>query len=169
MRRIAKIIFDFFEVHLASFIFLILIFSIVVQVFSRYVFDHPIPPLFELSIYSFVWVIYLGAPLAKRYRKHIRFDILYRKLPRKAQLFIEIFFDILTNIILLIILIPTIKYASWSYKIKASVLKVSYTYLILCFPIFIVLLFIHNSVWIYYYILEILGKKVPSMENPPWQ
>lgn len=169
IKSISKKIFNLFEVHLAAFIFLILFFCIVIQVFSRYVLDHPLPPLFELSIYSFIWTIYLGAPLAKRYRKHIRFDILYRKFPRRMQLITEIVFDMLTNVVLLIILVPIVKYTAWNYKIKSSVLRIPWTYLLLCFPIFIVLLFIHNSVWIHRYIREILGKEVPPPEVPPWQ
>jgi len=169
IKSIPKKVFDFFEVHLAVVIFSILFFCIVIQVFSRYVLNSPLPLLFELSIYSFVWVIYLGAPLAKRYRKHIRFDILYRKFPKKVQLIIEIFFDILTNIVLLIISVPAIKYTAWNYNIKASTLRIPWTYLLLCFPIFIVLLFIHNSVWIYYHIRELLGKEAPPSEVPPWQ
>ena len=169
MRKIANGIFDFLEVHLAVFIFLVLIFSVVIQVFSRYVLSRPLPRLFELSIYSFVWVIYLGAPLAKRYRKHIRFDILYRKFPRKVQLVIDIGFDILTNAVLLLILIPSIQYTAWNYRIKASALRIPWTYLLVCFPIFTGLIFIHNSVWIYTYIQELLGKKTPVKEVPPWQ
>ncbi|MEA1964693.1 MAG: TRAP transporter small permease [Candidatus Aerophobetes bacterium] len=169
IKNISKKIFDLLEVHLAAVIFLILFFCIVIQVFSRYVFNSPLPPLFELSIYSFVWVIYLGAPLAKRYRKHIRFDILYRKLPKRVQLITEIAFDLLLNVVLLIISVPIIRYVAWSYKIKTSVLRIPWSYLLLCFPIFTVLLFIHNSVWIYYHIREFLGKRTPPSEVPPWQ
>jgi len=169
IKNISKKVFDLFEVHLAVIVFLTLFLCIVIQVFSRYVLNRPLPSLFELSIYSFVWTIYLGAPLAKRYRKHIRFNILYRKFSRKAQLITEIAFDILTNVVLLIISVPVVKYTIFCYKIKASVLRIPWTYLLLCFPIFIVLLFIHNSVWIYYYLRELLGKGALPSEVPPWQ
>lgn len=169
MRGVVKRLFDFLEIHLAVLIFLVLIFSVVIQVFSRYLLDRPLPRLFELSIYSFVWAIYLGAPLAKRYRKHIRFDILYRKFPRKVQLIIEIVFDIFTNVVFLLILIPSIQYTAWNYKIKSSTLRIPWTYLLMCFPIFIGLILIHNSVWIYTHIRELLGKKIPAEEVPPWQ
>lgn len=169
IKGISKKVFDLFEVHLAAIIFLILFLCIVIQVFSRYVLNRPLPPLFELSIYSFVWVIYLGAPLAKRYRKHIRFNILYRKFPRRLQLISEIAFDILTNVVLIIISVPVIKYTFCMYNIKASITRIPWTYLLICFPIFIMLLFIHNSVWIYYHIRELLGKGVPPSEVPPWQ
>ncbi|MFQ5835290.1 MAG: TRAP transporter small permease [bacterium] len=169
MRRIAKKIFDVLEVHLAAFIFLVLIFSVVIQVFSRYVLNRPLPRLFELSIYSFVWAIYLGASLAKRYRRHICFDVLYRKFPRKVQLLIDIGFDLLTNVVFFILLIPSIQYTAWNYRIKSSTLRIPWTYLLVCFPIFVGLILIHNSVWIYRYIRELLGKKISPEEVPPWQ
>lgn len=169
IKNISKKIFDLLEIHLAAIIFVTLFFSIVIQVFSRYVLNRPLPPLFELSIYSFVWVIFLGAPLAKRYRKHLRFDILYQKFPKRVQLISEIAFDIFTNVVLLIILVPIVKYTAWSYTIKASVLRIPWTYLLLCFPIFIILLFIHNSVWIYYHVRVLLGKQLPPSEIWPWQ
>ena len=115
MKKSGKKIFDVIEVYIPTFIFLLLIITVTVQVFSRYVFDHPLPKFFELSIYSFVWVIYLGASLAKRYDRHIRFDILYRKLPRRTQLFIDIVFNIITNIVFLLILVPSVKYTIWNY------------------------------------------------------
>lgn len=169
IKAILNKVFDLFEVHLAAIIFLILFLSIVVQVFSRYVLSRPLPALFELSIYSYIWVIYLGASLAKRYRKHIRFNILYRKFPRRLQLISEIAFDILTNVVLIIISVPVIKYTFCLYNIKASITRIPWTYLLMCFPIFIVLLLIHNSVWIYYHIRELLGKGVAPSEVPPWQ
>jgi TRAP-type C4-dicarboxylate transport system permease small subunit len=167
-RKIAKRIFDVVEIYVGVLAFSIMIFAVVIQVFSRYVLNIPQPGLFELSIYSFIWVIYLGGLLAKRYRKHIRFDILVQKLPPKIQKAIDIFFDLLTNIVLLVILVPSIRYTAWNYNIKASALRIPWTYLLLIYPLFIILLFVHNSVWIYTHLMQLLGKKAPAKEAPPW-
>jgi len=169
MRGFIRTIFDLLEVHLPTLIFFVLIVSVVIQIFSRYVLNRPMPKLFELSIYSFVWVIYLGATLAKRYDQHIRFDILYRKFSQRTRLLIDIFFDTLTSIIFLFILIPSIKYTIWAYRIKASALRIPWTYLLLCFPIFVCLILIHNSRDIYSNILELLGKREHHEEALPWQ
>jgi TRAP-type C4-dicarboxylate transport system permease small subunit len=166
-------VFNLFEVYLPALIFIQLIVTVAGQVFSRYVLNQPLPKFFELSLYSFVWIIYLGAPLAKRYRKHMRFDVLSSKLPKKVQLLIDIFFDLLVNVIFGLLLIPTIQYASWLYKIKTSTLRIPWTYLALCFPLFLILIMVHNCIWIYKNICELLGKeelknKIKE-ENPPWQ
>ena len=169
MRGLSKKVFDILEVHLATLIFSLLITSVAIEVFSRYVLNKPLPKFFELSIYSFVWIIYLGAALAKRYNQHIRFDIFYRKFSKRTRLFVDTFFDILTNIAFLFILIPSIKYTIWNYRIKASALRIPWTYLLLCFPIFVCLILIHNSRDIVSNIRELLGKDVRHEEVLPWQ
>ena len=169
MRGFIRNIFDLLEVHLPALIFFLLIISVVIQIFSRYVLNNPLPKLFELSIYSFVWVIYLGATLAKRYDQHIRFDILYRKFPKKIRLLVDTVFDALVTVVLLIVLIPSIKYTIWAYRIKASALRIPWTYLLLCFPIFLCLIIVHNSTAIILNIRELLGKGEHRQEVLPWQ
>lgn len=169
MKRLRERIFNFFEVHLPVFVFFLLLMTVAVQVFARYVLSHPMPKFFELSIYSFVWSIYLGATLAKRYNKHIRFDILNKKFSPKAQLIIDIFFDLFTSVILLILLIPSLQYTIWNYRVKASALRIPWTYLLICFPIFVILILIHNAESIIRNIRLMTGTKLPPQEEPPWQ
>jgi len=167
--KVARPIFDFIEVYLPTLIFFLLIMSVAIEVFSRYVFNTPIPELFEVSIYAFVWAIYLGAALAKRYNQHIRFDLLYIKLSEKTKLWVDILFDTLTSMIFLILLVPSIQYTIMNYKIKASVLRIPWTYLLMCFPIFVILILIHNGMAILSNIRELRGHGAPEKEIPPWQ
>lgn len=169
MKGISKKLFDVLEVYLPSMIFLLLIITVFVQVVSRYGLNRPLPKFFELSIYSFVWAIYLGAALAKRYDQHIRFDILYRKFSSRTRAIVDIVFDILTTGVMLLLVIPSIQYAIWNYKIKASALRIPWTYLLLCFPIFVCLMIIHNGLSIYRNVAHLLGKKIQQEEVPPWQ
>lgn len=169
MRGFGKKILDLVEIRLTTLIFFLLIVSVSIEVFSRYVLNKPTPKFFELSIYTFVWSIYLGAALAKRYNQHIRFDIFYRKFPRRTQLFIDTIFDALTTLVFLIILIPSIEYTIWNYRIKASALRIPWTYLLLCFPIFVSLILIHNLRDIVRNVRELLGKEVHHEEDLPWQ
>jgi TRAP-type C4-dicarboxylate transport system permease small subunit len=169
MRKMARYILDFLEVYLPTFIFFLLIMSVALEVFFRYVFDYPIPELFELSIYTFIWTIYLGAALAKRYDQHIRFDIFYAKFPKKVRLIVDIFFDTLTSIVLFILFVPSIKYTIINYNIKASALRIPWTYLLLCFPIFVCLILVHNGLAIVANLNQIRGGETRPEERPPWQ
>ena len=169
MKRIGTKILDFIEIHLATWIFILLLTSISIEVFSRYVLNKPTPRFFEISIYSFIWTIYLGAALAKRYNQHIRFDIIYSRLPPKGRLLVDIIFDSLISIVFLILLVPCVKYTLWNYRIKSSVLRVPWTYLLMCFPIFVILILIHNFRDIYTNVRILMGKATARKEVLPWQ
>ena len=169
MKRIGTKILDFIEIHLATWIFILLLTSISIEVFSRYVLNKPTPRFFEISIYSFIWTIYLGAALAKRYNQHIRFDIVYIRLPPKGRLLVDIVFDSLVTIVFLIMLIPCLDYTFWNYRIKSSALRIPWTYLLICFPIFVILILIHNFRDIYTNIRIFTGKATDRKEVLPWQ
>jgi TRAP-type C4-dicarboxylate transport system permease small subunit len=170
MKRVSDRIFNFLEVHLPVFVFMLLILTVSVQVFSRYVLNRPLPKFFELSIYSFVWVIYLGAALAKRYNRHIRFDIINQKLSPKARKLIDIFFDTLTSAVFLIVLVPSIRYTIWNYRVKASALRVPWTFLLICFPLFVLLILVHNTTATVRNIRALAGREEVENEEEdvPW-
>ena len=169
MRRFVSLVFDIFEVYLAVIIFSALIMSIFLEVFFRYVLNNPSPELFELSIYCFVWVIYLGGALATRYNQHVRFDLIYRALPEKVRRVMEIAFELLTNGVLLVLFYPAIRYTIQMYPIKASALRVPWTFLLLVFPIFLALVLIHNFTTIVKNILRLTGREIKDAEVFPWQ
>ena len=169
MRKLANFIFDIFEVYLAVIIFAALIINIFLEVFFRYVLNNPSPQLFELSIYCFVWVIYLGGALATRYNQHVRFDLIYRSLPEKARRMLDIAFNLLTNGVLLVLLYPSIRYTIQVYPIKALALRVPWTFLLMVFPIFVTLVIIHNFTAIVKDILRLAGREIKEAEVFPWQ
>ena len=169
MRKLVNFLFDIFEVYLAVIIFSALIMSIFLEVFFRYVLNNPSPELFELSIYCFVWVIYLGGALATRYNQHVRFDLIYRALPEKVRRLMEIAFDLLTNGVLLVLFWPAVRYTIQMYPIKASALRVPWTFLLLVFPIFLALVLIHNFTTIVKNILRLTGREIKDAEVFPWQ
>jgi TRAP-type C4-dicarboxylate transport system permease small subunit len=169
MRRVVNFVFDVFEVYLAAVIFAALIVSVSAEVFFRYVLDDPSPQLFELSIYCFVWVIYLGGALATRYNQHVRFDLIYRALPAKGQRVLDIGFNLLTNAVLLVLFYPAVRYTIEMYPIKASALRVPWTFLLVVFPIFLALVLIHNFTTIVKDILRLTGREIKDAEVFPWQ
>ena len=169
MRKLVNFIFDLFEVYLAVVIFAALIVSIFAEVFFRFLLNNPSPQLFELSIYFFVWVIYLGGALATRYNQHMRFDLIYRSLPTRVRQAVETVFDLLTNGVLLVLFYPAVRYTFQMYKIKASALRVPWTFLLIVFPIFLALVLIHNFTNIVKNILRLTGREIKDAEVFPWQ
>ena len=169
MRRVVNFLFDIFEVYLAVVIFACLIVSIASEVFMRYVLNNPSAQLFELSIYCFVWVIYLGGALATRYNQHVRFDLIYSRLPTRVRQALETVFLLLTNGVLLVLFYPACRYTIEMYRIKASALRVPWTFLLIVFPIFLALVLIHNFTDVVKNVLRLAGRPVKDAEVFPWQ
>ncbi|HUX21737.1 MAG TPA: TRAP transporter small permease [Spirochaetia bacterium] len=168
MKRVSRFIYDLFEVYLGVAVIVLLISCVSLGVFFRYVLDQPNAQLFELSVYSFVWLIYLGGSLAVRYNQHIRFDLIYRQLSERARDIIDVFFDLVTTGVLLYILVPSIRYTIDMYPIKASALRVPWTFLLVVYPIFLCLVISHDVTSIVRAALRLSGKKVAEIEAPPW-
>ncbi|HOX11454.1 MAG TPA: TRAP transporter small permease [Spirochaetia bacterium] len=168
MKRAFKQFLDAVEVYIPAAVFALLIASIFIQVVLRYVFNSPSPELFEISIYAFVWVIYLGGALASRYDQHIRFDLIYRGLKRPAQIVVDLVFNLATLGILLYLLVPSFRYTFEMYKIKASALRIPWTFLLIVYPVFILLVIIHTSTTTYRGVRELMGKGRAPEETPPW-
>jgi len=168
MSRVVRRVFDFFEVYLPVAVFCVLLLSVFIQVFMRYVLNMPSPKLFEVSIYSFVWVIYLGGALATRYDQHMRFDLVYRSLKPKLRLIVDVVFDLFTNAVLLFMVVPSFRYTIQVYPIKASALRIPWTFLLIVFPVFVVLVIIHNFMSVYYNARELAGGAPRPKEALPW-
>jgi len=165
---LVKRVFDVLEVYLPVAVFSLLLGSVFVQVFMRYVLSRPSPKLFEISIYCFVWVIYLGGALATRYDQHMRFDLIYRSFKRKARLILDVVFDLFTNAVMLFLLVPSFRYTIQVYPIKASALRIPWTFLLIVYPVFVALVFVHNSLSVYYNLRELTGKTPRPEEALPW-
>jgi len=167
-KKIGVFILNIIEYNIAPVFLALLFLSLFFQVILRYVFNYPSPELFEISQYSFIWVIFLGAPLARRFGAHIRFNVLYEKFSRKAQLILDLIFDLFFTFGLVITFFPVWDDILFYKFIRYNVLKIPWTYLLLCFPIFMVLMFIHNLIWIYKNGRELFTGKKPVKEVEPW-
>lgn len=126
----------------------ITVMSILIQVFFRYVLNISLTWPFELSIYGFIWTLYLGAAFARRKEKHVKLDIIYERLPVKVRAFSDIVFNIITIIIFALIIYPVWDYLLFSYRIKTVALKIPWTYAFGVFPVFLILIIIHNIEYI---------------------
>lgn len=167
--NIFKKVLDVVEIHIPSILLFAFTLSMFLQVLLRYVFKFPSPELYEITSYSFVWTVLLGAAYAHRYRDHLRFNIIYEKLPRKAQLVVDIAFDSLITVLFIISLKPILKQTFWYHIIRTEVLGIPWTYLVICLPIFMILVVYHNIVFIYYEIRELI-KGIPiNLEGKPWE
>lgn len=118
--------------------------AVLVQVCYRYVLDSPLTWPFEVSIYGYVWTLYLGAAYATRRREHIRLDVVYAALPDRVRRVCDIVFNLVTSAVFLWALRPVWEYLMFSYRIRTVALKLPWTYVLAVFPVFLVLVTLHS-------------------------
>jgi TRAP-type C4-dicarboxylate transport system permease small subunit len=104
--------------------------ALVIQVVFRYLFTPLIWP-FELSIYMYICLIYLGAALAARRDTHVAFDLLVGLLPSKARHLIDVGVRLVGAVLLLPLLVPGLRLMAKSHTIRSASLGIPWSFLIL--------------------------------------
>lgn len=84
-----------FESYFASFLLVVLVFCLGLQVFYRYVLGDSPTWTEELSRMCFVWIVYLGASLAAQHQMHVRVTAQYLLLPERFRIYMWVLADLL--------------------------------------------------------------------------
>lgn len=82
----------------------LIVVTITIQVFTRYVFNYPIIWVEEIATYAFIWGTFVGASLGLKMGRHIKIETFVMMLdPRKAALarFVCFFFIALLMVVLI--------------------------------------------------------------------
>jgi TRAP-type C4-dicarboxylate transport system permease small subunit len=108
----------------------VMFFAIVVQVVFRYLFTPLVWP-FELSIYMYICLIYLGAALAARHDSHVAFDVLFNALPEPAQRAISAILGVVGAALLLALVPGGIQFMIQSHTIRSASLRIPWSFLVL--------------------------------------
>jgi len=159
LKRIYHFIIIFFEEYLSTAALIICASAIVIQVFYRYFLNISLEWPFELSIYAYIWTLYLGAAWGVREGGHVKFNIVHDKLPPKVQKVVNIIFNTITTVVFIIIFKPVWEYLLFNYRVKTVALKIPWTYVFMVFSIFLFLTIIHNIEYIIFDIKFLLNNK----------
>ncbi len=121
--QISKII-DLFESVLCVIFFTGMFGAILIQVFFRYVLQAPLIWPYELSIYCYIFIVFLGAAMAARRDSHIAFGIFFERLPEKIRLLTRIITNILVIILFISIFPSNIKFMKLFGTVTSSSLEI---------------------------------------------
>lgn len=91
------------QLKMGVFFLSLFFFVIVLQMFVRYI-GVSLIWTEEVSTYSFIWAVFMGASVMIHRRGHFRFSLLYEKLTGKSKRFLEIIIDTILLIFSLAIL-----------------------------------------------------------------
>ncbi|WP_409438817.1 TRAP transporter small permease [Psychromonas sp. GE-S-Ul-11] len=95
MMKIIFKIFDNLESYLCRALLVTFVTLLFAQILSRELFGHSITWSEELSVYLFVWFVFLGASYAAKLSAHNRVTFHYKWLPQKLRTFFELASDLL--------------------------------------------------------------------------
>jgi TRAP-type C4-dicarboxylate transport system permease small subunit len=91
---IVRFFLKYFE-ELLSGIFMVLMFlATFANVVGRYFFNSPIQWAEEFSRYSFLWVVFLGAVVCTKHKRHVGIDTLVNILPGHFRVWVNVVADL---------------------------------------------------------------------------
>ena len=106
-------------------IFLVMFGIVTINVLARYIFNAPIPWAGELSRYSFIGIIYLGAILAMKDEAHIGLDIIIEYFPIKLREIVDFISKVLILIFLAVFIYMGTRMSLNNINTKSSAMLIS--------------------------------------------
>ena len=117
-----------------SSLFLLMIFITFTQVIFRYILNSALPWAGEITIFFFIWVIFLGAAITLHKSLHIGVDIITIQLNEKKKKSVYIFTNFLIIIFCLLIFIGSIPLVIDNYTQRSPALEIRLTFVYLSIP-----------------------------------
>ncbi len=93
-----------FEEIVAGTFMVLMCVATLTNVVARYGFNSPIPWADEFSRYAFIWLVFMGAVICTKHKKHICIDAVVAFLPRRTQLFLHLLADVASLALMLIMI-----------------------------------------------------------------
>ena len=119
---------------LISTLFFLMIVITFTQVIFRYILNSALPWAGELTIFFFIWVIFLGASITLHKGLHIGVDIITNQLSQKKKKLIYIFTNFLIISFCLLIFIGSVPLVIDNYTQRSPALEIRLTYVYLSIP-----------------------------------
>ena len=131
------------ETALGALFFAAMFSAVILQVFYRYVLNHPLVWPFELSIYCYVFIVYIGGAMAARKRTHIAFEMLAGLMPARAQAALNALLHIFLIVIFALTIWPAIGYMDFVSGVRSSALGIPWSWVIAIYPLGMGVIIIH--------------------------
>jgi C4-dicarboxylate transporter DctQ subunit len=127
--------FEHLETNISVYLLVLMSFFVLLQVFSRYLFNYSFVWAEELVRYLMIWMVMIGASLVQSKNDHIRIDFFPLLAGPKGRRIMEIFFRLCTLLFLVIIFYKGIKIAYFNRLFESSGLRISMFWPSLAIPL----------------------------------
>lgn len=93
--NILKVLDKHLEEWILVFIYGVMLFVATAQIIFRYIINKSLSWSQDFLIYLLIWSVFIGISLAVKRRKHIRVELAYSVLSKKAQLYLKVFSNLI--------------------------------------------------------------------------
>jgi len=112
----------------------VMVATIVLQVFCRFVLGNPLSWSEELARYLFVWITFLGAAVAYRHGGHIVVETVVVLLPRRLQATLAWVVDALMVVALVVLLVQGLGIVQVNSNVEATMLEIPMSWIYASVP-----------------------------------
>ena len=109
--------------------------TIILQVYCRFVLGNPLSWSEELARYVFVWITFLGGAVAYRHGSHIIVETILVLLPRRAQLALAWLVDALMVVALVVLLVQGLNIVQVNSNVEATMLEIPMSWVYASVPV----------------------------------
>ncbi|HOX32016.1 MAG TPA: TRAP transporter small permease [Spirochaetales bacterium] len=136
MKKTLLLLRDLVELYLPAASFLVMFAAFILQVFTRYALNHPVTWTSDAIVIGFVWTVLLGACYAMRNRRHVKFTLIYEKLPPRAAAWTRLAGNLVIALTFALLVLPSVRYSLFLKFQKTPVFRVPYAYVFIPFAYF---------------------------------
>jgi len=132
------------ETKVCIYLLALMSFVVILQVFSRYLFNYSFVWAEELVRYLMIWMVMIGAALVQSKNEHIRIDFFPMLAGPRGRRIMETFFRLCTLLFLSIIIIKGLKISQFNRLFESSGLRISMFWPTLAIPVGALLIWLYT-------------------------
>jgi TRAP-type C4-dicarboxylate transport system permease small subunit len=131
--------------------------AFMIQIVSRYVFNHPVQWSLELCSLGYIWLVFWSSDLLVEERQHIRFDLLYGRMPPRPRRAVAITNTAALGLVFLAGLPWSLEYISFMGRRSTLVLHIPLDIAYACFGVFMIAVIVNAAI------------RLKRLLGPTWQ
>ena len=142
--RLLRLVWNYAAEAVVVVLMAVMVTTVAIQVFFRYVVDDPLSWTEELARYAFVWMTFLGAAVAYRRRAHIVVDAMLHLIPMRARAGLAFAVEGMVTITLLILVRDGLRMVETTSNVRATMLQIPMSYIYAAIPVSAVLMLVYQ-------------------------
>lgn len=132
--RVAEVL-EKWEIGICVGLLVVMSLVVLIQVFSRYLFNHAFVWAEELVRYLMIWMVMIGAALVQAVNEHIRIDFFPMLAGPRGRIIMESVFRVCILVLLVILIVKGVRVARFNRLFESSGLGISMFWPTLALPV----------------------------------